>query len=362
MPRARVRGAAGFSSTTFESCEIRKQKRGRLSFHSKKRLVQPRSSEHIAVMSRLHNRILRRSLLPAAVCLLSAACENDIPTGASRGSIDLAAKPSGDPVVTAADPSTAPQDTTLDVAVTGSGFDHGSRVDFGLDGVTTEKVRTNSTTFVSPKKVVANITIAADAIPDRYDVIVTTSKGKRGIGIERFEVTLRQGRSNLYTLTFGGDLMGTVSGLTLDSRDPLKAINAGAVSFRPVLASGERSACRRINGTSVTATDWGAFSNSSWRGGMDLARRGSGSFHFQIVGDQEDPDGGQINLVVNHEPVTDTVNLATGIAFADFRNARAQVGLTSWAETDANGAAVPDSEDRCINFTITAIPSGAASQ
>lgn len=304
----------------------------------------------------------RRFLLPAVVCLFSAACENDIPTGASRGSIDLSAKPSGDPVVSATDPASAPQDTTLDVAVTGSGFDQGSRVDFGIDGVTTEKVRTNSTTFVNPKKVVANVTIAADAIPDRYDVIVTTSKGKRGIGIERFEVTLRQGRSNLYTLTFGGDLAGTVTGLTLDFRDPLKAINAGAVSFRPVLASGDRSACRRINGTPVTVTDWGAFSDSSWIGGMDLARRGSGSFHFQIVGDQEDPDGGHINLVVNHKPVTDTVDLATGLAFADFRNARALVGLASWAESDPNGAPVQDSEDRCINFTITATPSGAASQ
>jgi hypothetical protein len=91
-------------------------------------------------------------------------------------------------------------------------------VEFGIDGVTSDKVRTNSTTFVNPKKLIANITIAPDAIPDRYDVTVTTSKGKRGIGIERFEVTLRQGRSNLYTLTFGGDLEGTVTGVTLDYR------------------------------------------------------------------------------------------------------------------------------------------------
>jgi hypothetical protein len=300
-------------------------------------------------------------MLPALAGLFFVACE-DVPTAATRSSIELAAKPSGgDPTVASTDPASAPQDTTLNVAVAGTGFDAGSVVEFGIDGVTTDKVRTNSTTFVNPKKLVANITIAPDAIPDRYDVTVTTSKGKRGIGIERFEVTLRQGRSNLYTLTFGGDLEGTVTGVTLDYRDPLKEINAGAISFRPISASGDRSMCRRINNQFVTATDWGAFSGSSWQGGMDLARRGGGSFHLQIVADQHDSDGGHINLVVNEKPRTDTVDVGTGIAFADFRNARAMVGLSSWAERDANWEAVPDSEDRCINFTITATPSGTES-
>lgn len=314
------------------------------------------------VMSLARDWSIRRLLPLAFACLLSTACENDLPTGSSRGSIERSEKPSGDPVVSLAEPSSAPQDTTLDVTVTGSGFDAGSRVDLGIDGIATDKVRTNSTAFVNPKKLIANVTIAADAIPDRYDVIVTTSKDKRGIGIERFEVTLRQGKSNTYTLTFGGDLTGTVTGLTLDFRDPLKAINAGAVSFRPALASGDRSACRRINGLPVTATDWGAYSDSTWLGVVDLARRGSGSFHLQIVGDQEDVDGGHINLVVNHKPITDTVDLTTGIAFADFRNARAMVGLASWAESDVDGTPVEDNDDRCINFTITATPAGTAFQ
>jgi hypothetical protein len=300
-------------------------------------------------------------MLSALSCFLFAACEKDYPTGASRGSIDPAAKPSsGDPIVSSAEPASAPQDTTLDVTVTGSNFDAGSRVDLAIDGVMTDKVRTNSTTFANPKKLVANITIAPDAIPDRYDVIVTTSKGKRGIGIERFEVTLRQGKTNLYTVTFGGDLEGTVSDVTLDYRDPLKQISSSAASFRPVLASGDRSVCPRINGLSVTATDWVGFSGSTWLGTMDLARRRGGSFHLQLVGDQEDQDGGHINLVVNHEPLTDTVNPTTGVAFVEFRNARALVSLASWAETDGSGSPVTDDRDRCINFTITAVPSATA--
>ncbi|HET6363062.1 MAG TPA: hypothetical protein VFH11_13560 [Gemmatimonadota bacterium] len=59
---------------------------------------------------------------------------------------------------------------------------------FALDGQTIPQVRTNSTTYVSSRELRANITIDADAPTDLYDVIVTTSKGKRGIGIEKFEV------------------------------------------------------------------------------------------------------------------------------------------------------------------------------
>jgi hypothetical protein len=205
------------------------------------------------------------------------------------------------------------------------------------------------------------VTIAADAAPERYDVLVT-SKGKRGIGIELFEVTFSPGKTNLYTITFGGDLEGTVSGVIVDFRDPLKQITTSGVRFRPGTASGDRSVCPRINGVPVTATDWAAFSGSAWLGTMDLARRRGGSFHIQLLGDQEDQDGGHINLVVNHNPLTDIVDLTTGIAFTEFRNARALVGLASWAETDGSGVPVMDDRDRCINFTITAAPSGATPQ
>ena len=317
-------------------------------------------------MTRLACSFPRRLLLPmlsALSCFIFAGCEKDYPTAASRAPIDLAAKPSsGDPIVSSTDPSSAPQDTTLDVAVTGSNFDVGSRVDLAIDGVTTEKVRTNSTTFVTPKKLIANITIAPDAVPDRYDVIVMTSKGKRGIGIERFEVTLRQGRTNLYSVTFGGDLEGTVTGVLVDFRDPLKQITTSGVTFRPGAATGDRSVCPRINGTPVTATDWAGFSDSGWFGSIDLARRRGGSFHLQLLGDQQDPDGGHINLVVNHTPLTDTVNLTTGVALVEFRNARALVGLASWADMDESGSPVTDDRDRCINFTITAVPSGVPPQ
>lgn len=127
---------------------------------------------------------------------LAVACADDLPTEPKRAAV-LAAKGgvnggggggSSDPTVDAVDPASAPQDTTLDVHVLGSTFDDGSSVALLLDGSTTKKVKTNSTRFVSSTELVANVTIAADAEPDLYDVQVTTSRGKKGIGIELFEI------------------------------------------------------------------------------------------------------------------------------------------------------------------------------
>jgi hypothetical protein len=95
---------------------------------------------------------------------------------------------------------------------------------------------------------------------------------------------------------------------------------------------------------------------------LDLSRRGDGSFHLQLVGDQQDAAGGHVNLVVNHEPLTDTVSPTTGIAFTEFRDARALISLASWADVDASGAPITDGDDRCINFTITATPSASVPQ
>lgn len=95
---------------------------------------------------------------------------------------------SSEVTVTAAVPDSATQDTTLDVILTGSNFDAGSSAQWAIDGVPSIKVRTNATHFVSSKRLVANITIAADADTGRYDVIVTASTGKKGIGTELFTV------------------------------------------------------------------------------------------------------------------------------------------------------------------------------
>jgi hypothetical protein len=101
---------------------------------------------------------------------------------------------SGGVSVTATVPDSATQDTTLDVVVSGSGFDQGSQAQWAIAGVPSAKVHTNSTQFVTSKKLIANITIAIDADTGLYDVMVTASTGKKGIGSELFAIRQKGGQ------------------------------------------------------------------------------------------------------------------------------------------------------------------------
>ncbi len=123
------------------------------------------------------------AMLVAQLTLVS--CSDRAPT---LPSISAAKAAGGDPTVTATDPPGAPQDTTLDVHVFGTNFDRGSRADLALGGVVGPKVKTNSTRFVNSTELIANITISPTADTGKYDVIVTTSRGKKGIGTELFAI------------------------------------------------------------------------------------------------------------------------------------------------------------------------------
>jgi probable HAF family extracellular repeat protein len=85
-------------------------------------------------------------------------------------------------------PDNSKRGVTLDITVNGSGFDQGSSVRLERQGVPAGGITTNATTFVSSKKLTANITIAATADTGKYDVAVTTSGGRKGVGIELFLV------------------------------------------------------------------------------------------------------------------------------------------------------------------------------
>ncbi len=106
-----------------------------------------------------------------------------------------AAKGGGKPLkVNEADPPYGDQGTvSLDVRVLGSGFDDGSpgppQVTWLLDGDPTG-VTTNSVAFGNDpdRELLTNITIAEDARLDLWDIEVTTRRGKKGMGMDRFEV------------------------------------------------------------------------------------------------------------------------------------------------------------------------------
>jgi probable HAF family extracellular repeat protein len=85
-------------------------------------------------------------------------------------------------------PDSSKRGVNLDITVNGSGFDQGSVVGLERQGVPAPGITTNATTFVTPRKLIANITIAADADTGKYDVAVTTARGRKGVGIELFAV------------------------------------------------------------------------------------------------------------------------------------------------------------------------------
>ena len=126
--------------------------------------------------------------ISAALLLTLIACAGCSDQSPTTPWIAAGAGGGGDPTVTATDPDSATQDTTLDVVITGSNFDPGSAAQWAIDGVPSPKVHTNSTRFVTSKRLVANITIALDADTVLYDVLVTTPSGKKGIGTELFRV------------------------------------------------------------------------------------------------------------------------------------------------------------------------------
>ena len=82
---------------------------------------------------------VRRSLQLAVTLGSLVACTDAGPkiSGITAGT----AASGGDPTVTATEPDSATQDTTLDVVVTGSSFDAGSVAEWAIDGVPSLKVQ-----------------------------------------------------------------------------------------------------------------------------------------------------------------------------------------------------------------------------
>jgi len=160
----------------------------------------------------------------AGLLLLIVACTEPRATEPEAVGSAMARAPSG-PAVSAASPNNSPRDTTLDVQVTGSGFDQGSRVDLALAGVLDPvNVHTNSTRFVSSTALVVNVTISSAATFASYDVVVQPPSGKKGIGSEIFTVrpyndigTLGAGGSQSATVPEAANAAGLIVGRATDS-------------------------------------------------------------------------------------------------------------------------------------------------
>lgn len=160
---------------------------------------------------------LRMSALYAALALLGAGCSELVDAPLKAPSAPQLEVSVAGLTVEVASPAQASLDTTLDVQISGSGFEPGARADWLRGGGTDPRVRTNSTSFVSSTALVANITISSDALPSSYDIAVTNTSGKKGIGTELFTVvavfdlaagTGKYGRA--YHVNAAGYVLGTL--------------------------------------------------------------------------------------------------------------------------------------------------------
>jgi len=128
--------------------------------------------------------------------------------------------------VTSATPNNAQQGTTgLNVTVGGSGFAKGAKATWHVSGTTdTGGVTVNSTTFISSTQLVANITIAGNATVSGYDIVVTNTSGRTGVGGDLFTVKPEAVTSELYSTDASGTSV-TVQG------DGLSLSSSGASTY-----------------------------------------------------------------------------------------------------------------------------------
>ena len=136
------------------------------------------------MMFRLHSRqAVSRWLL--AISAITASCGKPDDLVAPPAQLGL-----GDEEVTVlrVDPGSAKRGTSLNITVTGSGFEEGSVVGLEHQGTPAEGITTNSTTYVTSTHLIANVTIAVHADTGKYNVTVVTPRRRKGVGIELFDV------------------------------------------------------------------------------------------------------------------------------------------------------------------------------
>lgn len=192
------------------------------------------------------------------ICALLAACAGD-PTTVSNELVPALATAPANPVVTGTSPTRAPQDTTLDVHVLGSGFDRGSSIDFLRDGAVDPKLHVNKVTYKTGGELIANVTITADAETVPYDVAVTTSKGKKGIGTEMFIVEVKlevlvapSGASNVSAVGPTGLVAGTIGTRCGPGFAPALWDQARQLTALPALAGTCGGVANAVNPTGIS--------------------------------------------------------------------------------------------------------------
>ena len=179
---------------------------------------------HQTAPSRIRT-LLVSILAPAVLIAVAASCDQQPPAGLGDAGVQpvFKGKPGGGGiVVSSVDPPEAEQGVTLEVEVLGRNFPRGvvdecadpsqecTWAEFGIDEVVDEKVKTNRSRWVSSRKLIAEITIDAEAVPDLYDAIVSL-RGSRGVGTERFQVKVKPQQDIPLSISFRDAATGVKS-------------------------------------------------------------------------------------------------------------------------------------------------------
>jgi hypothetical protein len=95
--------------------------------------------------------------------------------------------------VVAADPAATTQGTeSLDVTITGSGFDSTANATFFVSGTgETGGITVQKTVFKGSKQLIATIAVSEGAVVNKFDIEVTLSNGRKGKGTTLFSVTAK---------------------------------------------------------------------------------------------------------------------------------------------------------------------------
>jgi hypothetical protein len=94
--------------------------------------------------------------------------------------------------VTAATPSSAYQGTSLDVVVSGSGFDKTAKAQYFVTGTTNPGgITVTQVVFRKSTEIVTTINVADGALLASFDIQVTLSSGRKGKGTTLFSVTAK---------------------------------------------------------------------------------------------------------------------------------------------------------------------------
>jgi hypothetical protein len=201
--------------------------------------------------------------------------------------------------VTSADPPIVEKDTTLDVAIIGTGFDKGSRAEFALGGVPDARVKVNSTKYLKSTKLVANVTISADAVIGLYDVIVTAAGGTKGIGTEKFEVVLEaevlMGGTGARAVNAFGE-MGGVNSSTVECIVQVAPVYWNAAGSPVALSTGSGCAAS-VNRINAAGTMLGPIHGGPPRSALWIPN-GTGGFTTQEL-EIGPPEAGAVSNDIN---------------------------------------------------------------